>query len=602
MCADATDQQFGPWNPGLKSQLPREYLPLSTMYRPENVLTGVEEAAELGDFCGLPAHKLVMFRAERLIVHELLVRVTADLAVPDGSKYEDLGINFRQTTSIILDKYISPHFAEISERYEQLRKQAQACAIEELSRELLPLSADAAGVAEPPARSWFSWLAGSQEKPAQGPETSEDRQARVVGEWRARRAGAAPLEAACLDALIKIVTAVAGKRGRLVGDRELIARMAVTLVCNDYGSRMIGEAIESHILEAVEAEGFRLLPVQAKPVVMNVKGASAAGKSTMRPLQKKLAQRINVPWDDFALISPDIWRKFLLDYDTLGDAYKYAGTMSGHELEIIDKKLDRYMAAKAADGRMSHLLIDRFRFDSFVLEPDREEGSNLLTRFGDLIYMFFVITPPDATVERAWQRGLKFGRYKAVDDLLDHNVEAFTGMPDLFFTWALRADKRVHFEFLDNSVPIGELPRTVAFGWNDEINILDVSRMIDVDRFRKININADSPREVYAEGTDEPADNIAFLKQCAERLPVVNFADWQTGQPYARLEGGMQTWCGKKLLKQAQADTVTRAGLDALGVCIDDVACTSSDAPACLLPEKTHTLGAWAPQIAVSTA
>ncbi len=59
----------------------------------------------------------------------------------------------------------------------------------------------------------------------------------------------------------------------------------------------------------------------------------------------------------------------------------------------------------------------------------------------ELSHMFFVITPPDATVERAWQRGLKFGRYKAVDDLLDHNVEAFTGMPNLSFTWALRTRK-----------------------------------------------------------------------------------------------------------------------------------------------------------------
>ena len=35
-------------------------------------------------------------------------------------------------------------------------------------------------------------------------------------------------------------------------------------------------------------------------------------------------------------------------------------------------------------------------------------------------------------MERAWYRGEQFGRYKAVDDLLAHNVEAFTGMPELF--------------------------------------------------------------------------------------------------------------------------------------------------------------------------
>ena len=74
--------------------------------------------------------------------------------------------------------------------------------------------------------------------------------------------------------------------------------------------------------------------------------------------------------------------------------------------------------------------------------------------------MFFMITPPEATVERAWIRGRQVGRYKAVDDLLAHNVEAYTGMPRLFFTWAAKKDKTVHYEFLDNDVPEGERPRT----------------------------------------------------------------------------------------------------------------------------------------------
>src|SRR5213076_670413 len=106
---------------------------------------------------------------------------------------------------------------------------------------------------------------------------------------------------------------------------------------------------------------YALLPRQAHPVVMNTKGPSASGKSTLRPLQRKLAGEIGVKWSEFALISPDIWRKQLLDYATLGSAYKYAGAFTGEELEIVDQKLDRYMAGKAERGDMSHLLIDRFR-------------------------------------------------------------------------------------------------------------------------------------------------------------------------------------------------------------------------------------------------
>src|SRR5690606_13240734 len=130
--------------------------------------------------------------------------------------------------------------------------------------------------------------------------------------------------------------------------------------------------------------------------------------------------------------------------------------------------------------------------------PDSDQaGSNLLTRFGHLIYMFFMVTPPHMTVERAWLRGLEFGRYKSVEDLLAHNVEAYSGMPEIFFMWALRTSKSVHYEFLDNSVPKGEIPRTVAFGWNGDMNILDVKAILDIDRFRKINVHAKAPEAVY---------------------------------------------------------------------------------------------------------
>ncbi len=128
--------------------------------------------------------------------------------------------------------------------------------------------------------------------------------------------------------------------------------------------------------------------------------------------------------------------------------------------------------------------------------PIRDEaGSNLLTRFGHIVYLFFMLTPPGSLVERAWNRGLEVGRYKAVDDTLGHAVEAYSGMPELFFTWAQRTDKRVHFEFLDNSVQLGERPRTVAFGWNGEMNVLDVGGMLDVERYRRVDIDATGPEQ-----------------------------------------------------------------------------------------------------------
>jgi len=153
MSIEALPAEYGAWNPGLESQLPREYLPFSTVFNGENVSTNLAKARELSDYCGLPAHELVAFRADRLIVHELLIAVTAGLSVPDGTNYEDLGANFRKIASIILNRYIAPHREELTQALEQLKSTAAAMITRELSRALssVPKPADDAEAGLPAA-------------------------------------------------------------------------------------------------------------------------------------------------------------------------------------------------------------------------------------------------------------------------------------------------------------------------------------------------------------------------------------------------------------------------------------------------------------------
>jgi hypothetical protein len=394
-----------------------------------------------------------------------------------------------------------------------------------------------------------------------------------------------------------VLFALLVRHGRAWGSRELIAGLAIDLACNECASDAIGQLIEPWIAEAVTAEDYRRLPRQTHPVVMNTKGASASGKSTLRPLQRRLASEIGVDWREFALISPDIWRKQLLDYASLGPNHKYAGAFTGEELKIIDQKLDRYMARKAARGEMPHLLIDRFRFDSFAPDSD-EAGSNLLTRFGEILYLFFMITPPASLVERAWNRGLEVGRYKAVDDTLAHGVEAYSGMPELFFTWVERRDKRVHFEFLDNSVRLPARPRTVAFGWNDTINVLDVGCLLDVERYRRVDIDAADAASLYPDARLlEPSANVGFLRQCIERFREVNFADQASGRIYLRIADGKPAWIDREALAEAVADPDTRAALDAVAPAALDDATPDVQHPAFLAEmagvEPIATLGEW---------
>ncbi len=591
-------QQRGPWNPGIEQALPDALLPLSTIFDPANVSASLKELRGLSDLCGLSIERLSTFRPERLALHEVLIKVMADLTVPDGKKYEDLGVNFRAMTATIFDKHIAPVMPQIRQAFEQLNQDAAAFID---SAQMQPPGTAQKSLSLDSGRSRWWHPFGSGGKPAvrtaiASPEM--DDLATIAG-WRKQgEATQQPFEQACLRALVTIADAIFARRGRLLNDTSLMTALATRLVANDYGSLLIGQTIDPYFREAVLTEGYRLLPPKPHPVIMNVKGASASGKSTMRPLQKQLAGRLGVDWTDFALISPDIWRKHLLDYDTLGTARIYAGTLTGHEIEIIDKKLDRYMARKAQDGRMSHLLIDRFRFDSFSERPDESDGSRLLTRFGDEIYMFFMITPPEATVERAWKRGEQFGRYKAVEDLLAHNVEAYSGIPGLFFTWVHKADKKVHFEFLDNSVAEGEKPATVAFGVNDQMNILDLKCMFDIDRYKNINIEARSPQEVYPpqsrQRTGPPGE---FLTQCVRQIPLINFANRKTGQIYARIQNGKFTWWDREAFTQAVTDPDARSAFEQLtqppSGSGNDTRLKAGTEPAPLSQTQGPTVGQW---------
>lgn len=587
---------FDAWHPGLDSTIPARLIDQVTLYRPENALISYPQAKEIAAFCGLDVADVAAFKPERLVVHELLIRVTADYTVPDGPNYEDLGINLRAMVATVLDRYVAPRMDSVRALFDDVTAEASAF-IEAALGEL-----DAPPAAPAPASpSLLKRLFGGG-KPA-APAAPKD-PLLLIDDWRRRAERTEdPLERASLDALVKVVGTIIGKRGRLIGDAGLIRDLAARMVGNELGSERIGAAIEPDLARATEAEGFRRLPVQEKPVIMNVKGASAAGKSTIRPDQMRLAKKIAVPWADFAVISPDYWRKFLLDYDSLGPDYKYAAMLTGQELEIIDKKLDRYMAEKAARNNISHLLIDRFRFDSFLLEHERAADTRLLTRFGDRVFMFFMITAPEATIERAWQRGIKTGRYKAVDDLLHHNVEAYTGMPDLFFSWALSKDKQIHFEFLDNNVAETERPRTVAFGADGVMTILDVGMLLEVDRYRKVNLKAKAPEEVLG-GTEtdhgpDPARHTAFLERCAKLIPTLRFADYRTGQIYGVMENGRWTWRDAAYVNGlADADPV-RAGLAAIGwdEATENIGERTRENPLSLdlAKEKAFTLGQWAP-------
>jgi hypothetical protein len=596
---------FGPWNPGIASQVPGELRHLCTIFRPENVSTDLAEITELQQLTGMPPSELVAFRPQRLVLHELLIRVTADLSVPAGSRIEDLGINFRRMTGALFKHHLEPQMSAIVAAFQHTRAQLTAA----IEGALTAVVTDRVPAVAPDTRSGLARFftrrtetqraSGASDAPART-ERCDFGPPQIAACERLGTTSAESQDAVAARSLARVLSSLFTTHGRPWGTRELIVRLATNLACNTHGSAAIGTFIEPLLRQGALSEGYAFLPRQERPVIINTKGPSASGKSTLRLLQKQLAGDIGMRWADFALISPDIWRKQLLDYASLGAAYKYAGAFTAEELQIVDQKLDAYMARKNRRGDMSHLLIDRFRFDSFA--PDSHEaGSNLLTRFGDTVFLFLMITPPEQLVERAWKRGLEVGRYKAVDDTLAHSVEAYTGMPDVFFTW-VRSNKHIQFEFLDNSVSLGELPRTVAFGTNRICNVLDVKRLLDLERFGRVNVDATSAAELYPErALLAPEQNVGLLKRCVEGFGQINFAAQASGRIYLRVGREGPPLVDPETLQEVCADPDVHAALRAVAPRAFDAA-TPRFGQAMFLrgspdePLAVTTLGQWGPR------
>jgi hypothetical protein len=112
-----SDLAEGPWNPGI-GELTGDLLGSCTVFRAENILNDLQQAKELSGVTGIPIEELAIFRPERLALHELLVRVTADLEVPDpqSASVRSLGVNFRRVVNVI-SRGISPNRAVILKEY-----------------------------------------------------------------------------------------------------------------------------------------------------------------------------------------------------------------------------------------------------------------------------------------------------------------------------------------------------------------------------------------------------------------------------------------------------------------------------------------------------
>jgi hypothetical protein len=549
-------ESFSAWNPGIESEIPAEFRELETIYNPANVFTGLQEVNQLARETGLPPEELIAFRPHRLVLHELIVRVTADIVVREGENEEDLGIHFRDIANQIFRQYIIPGLMQIEHGFDTMRTRIEDMTRAELERTLAPKVTN-----KPKASSW-SALFGKKRKAPRAPVlTRQEREFEMINNFKQRGLAAGEeLQAAVYRSLYRILGAIATTRGFIGNDPDYLHGICVRHACNYLGSREIGRKVGILVEKAIDAEGYDRIADAHRPILLSLKGASAAGKSSLRPMLSEMMRQLGIEEQGYGTISPDIWRRLLIDYDALGPSAKYAGRFTGLEVNIIDTRLDHYIRAKA-DKRKSipHLMVDRFRFDSFASEKITRVLHKTYVRYIDTMYMYFIVTPPEATVERGWERGQVRGRYKAVEDFLGHCIEAYAGMPKLLFKWTSHRSPVYFFEFLDNSVPKGTYPKLIARGTQGKMQIYQLRSLIDIERYQRINVLATRPAQVAAPPEQlRVASNLGFLRQCINRFALIEFIDRQCDNCYLVIRGGSFEVLDTDLFQRNLADESLR--------------------------------------------
>ena len=139
----------------------------------------------------------------------------------------------------------------------------------------------------------------------------------------------------------------------------------------------------------------------------------------------------------------------------------------------------------------------------------------------------------------------------------------------------------------------GELPRTAAFGWNNKLTILDVKLMIDIERYRKVNVEAKTPTQIFTRKDMIVKNNLDFLNRCAEKIAEINFADQRNGHVYAHMKHGKPCWYDHAYLKKHARNGTIKEVLEAFQFFKKEIANEAKGQPLNLVKEKNYTLGRW---------
>jgi hypothetical protein len=284
-------QQFSAWNPGIESEIPKAYRELETIYNAANVFTQLDEVNQLAVETGLSPQELIAFRPHRLVLHELIVRVTADIVVREGEAEEDLGINFRNIANLIFSQYIIPGLMQIEHGFDTMRTRIEDMTAAELERALLPQTP----AIKEKSSLWSTLFKPAKKAPVAATQTRQEREFGLINNLKTSGLAASDeLSAAVYRSLYRVLGSIATTRGFIGNDPAYLKDICVRHACNYLGSREIGAKVEALVNKAIDVEGYDRIADADTPILISLKGASAAVKSSLRPILSEMMSQLGI--------------------------------------------------------------------------------------------------------------------------------------------------------------------------------------------------------------------------------------------------------------------------------------------------------------------
>jgi hypothetical protein len=117
------------------------------------------------------------------------------------------------------------------------------------------------------------------------------------------------------------------------------------------------------------------------------------------------------------------------------------------------------------------------------------------------------------------------------------------------------------------------------------MNILDVQCLIDIERYRRIDVDAKDASMLYRDAGDlDVVRNAGFLRRCLAEIREVNFRRAEHGRIYLRVSRGVIDYVDCHRMRRRTSSTRSLPGTSF----VKSATPRFIDADACV-----HTVGAW---------